>query len=119
MWWGGWTRRGSSSLFKIKLVIIIYEYLICVEQTLAKICCFVHALVDKSIFRSIFEDLKLKIIVVVAQDYESEASNEYIVRGNSALIKCKVPSYVADLVDVIAWVDSEALEYRINQDYGN
>ena len=55
----------------------------------------------------------------MAQDYESEASNEYIVRGNSALIKCKVPSYVTDLVDVIAWVDSEALEYRINQDYGN
>ena len=55
----------------------------------------------------------------MAQDYESEASNEYIVGGNSALIKCKVPSYVADLVDVIAWVDSDALEYRNNQDYGN
>ena len=40
--------------------------------------------------------------------------------GNDALMKCKVPSYVADLVEVVGWVSSEATEYRTNNiNYGN
>ena len=56
---------------------------------------------------------------MVHQDYQTEASNEYIVRGNSALIKCKIPSYVADIIQVIAWVDSEANEFQLDNNYGN
>ena len=58
-------------------------------------------------------------ILVVHQDYQTEASNEYIVRGNSALVKCKIPSYVADIIQVIAWVDSEANEFQLDNNYGN
>ena len=59
------------------------------------------------------------IYLVVAQNYQTEASNEYIVRGNDALIECKVPSYVSDIVVVIAWIDSEANEFLENHNYGN
>lgn len=56
---------------------------------------------------------------MVAQEYSTEPSNEYIVDGNDALMKCKVPSYVADFATVVGWVDSEATEYLINNNNGN
>ena len=48
---------------------------------------------------------------VVLQSYESEVGNEYVIRGNSALIKCGIPSYVADLVGVDAWLDDHGQSY--------
>ena len=56
---------------------------------------------------------------MVAQEYSTEPSNEYIVDGNDAFMKCKVPSYVADFATVVGWVDSEATEYLINNNNGN
>ena len=44
---------------------------------------------------------------VAHQDYSSEASNEYVIVGNDALMKCIVPSFVSDLVEIIAWTDTE------------
>jgi len=49
--------------------------------------------------------------IVVAQQYESEAENEYVIRGNNLILKCKIPSFVADFLQIIAWVDSEGQEY--------
>ena len=37
------------------------------------------------------------------QPYESEAANEYVIRGNSALLKCVIPSFVADFIRVVSW----------------
>ena len=48
---------------------------------------------------------------VVLQEYESEVGNEYVIRGNSALIKCGIPSYVADMVYVDAWLDNAGQSY--------
>lgn len=50
--------------------------------------------------------------VVVLQSYESEVGNEYVIRGNSALLKCDIPSYVADLVQVAAWLDDHGQTYH-------
>jgi hypothetical protein len=44
---------------------------------------------------------------VVKQDYLTEASNEYVILGNDALVKCHVPSFVSDLVDIHSWTDNE------------
>jgi len=41
---------------------------------------------------------------VVIQNYVTEAENEYVIRGNTAIIKCKIPSFVADFVSVDAWI---------------
>ncbi|KZS21906.1 putative Down Syndrome cell adhesion molecule protein 1 [Daphnia magna] len=49
---------------------------------------------------------------VVLQSYESEVGNEYVIRGNSALLKCGIPSYVADLVQVAAWLDDHGQTYH-------
>lgn len=36
---------------------------------------------------------------------------EYVIRGNSAILKCNVPSFVADFITVEAWVTSEGQTY--------
>ncbi|ODN02698.1 Hemicentin-1 [Orchesella cincta] len=48
---------------------------------------------------------------VVAQQYESEPENEYVIRGNNLILKCKIPSFVADFLQIVAWVDSDGQEY--------
>lgn len=52
--------------------------------------------------------------LVVIQSYESEADNEYVIRGNSVVMKCEIPSYVADFVFVDLWLDSEGRNYYPN-----
>ena len=43
--------------------------------------------------------------------------NEYVMRGNSAILKCSIPSFVADFVYVTAWIDDEGNEYLASEDY--
>ncbi|XP_063871341.1 cell adhesion molecule Dscam1-like [Scylla paramamosain] len=54
---------------------------------------------------------------VVPQSYECEVNNEYVIRGNSAILKCNIPSYVADFVSVQAWVDGEGGVYYPSTSY--
>lgn len=58
------------------------------------------------------------LLIVVAQSYEIEADNEYVIRGNSAVMKCEVPSFVSDFVDVELWQDSLGNTYLPGADYG-
>ncbi|CAG4948443.1 unnamed protein product [Colias eurytheme] len=51
---------------------------------------------------------------VVQQEYESEVNNEYVIRGNSAILKCSIPSFVADFVYVISWHDEQENSFTIN-----
>ena len=48
---------------------------------------------------------------VVSQSYNSGAHEVYVILGNSALVKCEIPSFVADFVTVVNWIDSEGNEY--------
>ncbi|XP_049823713.1 Down syndrome cell adhesion molecule-like protein Dscam2 isoform X9 [Aethina tumida] len=54
---------------------------------------------------------------VVAQSYEAEADNEYVIRGNAAVMKCEVPSFVSDFVQVENWQDTQGNTYMPNDDY--
>lgn len=38
-------------------------------------------------------------------------------RGNSAIVKCSIPSFVADFVHVVAWADEDGKEYVSSNDY--
>lgn len=44
---------------------------------------------------------------VVNQFYDAEIMNEYVIRGNTAVVKCSIPSFVADFVYVDSWIDEE------------
>lgn len=50
----------------------------------------------------------LRIILfylVVTQFYQIRVIDEYVLLGNSVVLKCLVPSFVADFVQVLGWVD--------------
>lgn len=55
---------------------------------------------------------------VVAQDYLTQVLDEAVLRGNSAILKCVIPSFVADFVSVQAWVDLEGKAYTASDRYG-
>eukprot|EP00102_Acyrthosiphon_pisum_P015634 XP_008186293.1 PREDICTED: Down syndrome cell adhesion molecule-like protein Dscam2 isoform X44 [Acyrthosiphon pisum] len=59
----------------------------------------------------------VNVRAVVHQSYEVEADNEYVIRGNSVIMKCEIPSFVADFVSVTHWVDSTGNSYYHDNDY--
>lgn len=48
----------------------------------------------------------------MSQFYESEADNEYVIKGNNVVVKCEVPSFVADFLQVTEWIDSDGTQYH-------
>lgn len=56
---------------------------------------------------------------MVIQEYAAEADNEYVIRGNAAIMKCEIPSYVSDFIVVDMWTDSDGGSYYPNEEnYG-
>ena len=55
---------------------------------------------------------------VAHQHYKTGGSEEYIIIGNDAIIKCNIPSFVSDFVTVDAWVDSEGGEFFKSENIG-
>ncbi|XP_043509532.1 Down syndrome cell adhesion molecule-like protein Dscam2 isoform X5 [Frieseomelitta varia] len=49
----------------------------------------------------------VNVRAVVQQFYETRVIDEFVLRGNTATLKCLVPSFVADFVDVIEWLAVE------------
>lgn len=44
-------------------------------------------------------------------------NNEYVIRGNSAILKCSIPSFVSDFVNVVSWQDDSGNSFaRPNED---
>ncbi|XP_017132725.1 Down syndrome cell adhesion molecule-like protein Dscam2 isoform X13 [Drosophila elegans] len=73
----------------------------------------VHAQVYACLARNQFGSIisrDVHVRAVVSQFYITEAENEYVIKGNAAVVKCKIPSFVADFVQVEAWVDEEGTE---------
>lgn len=62
--------------------------------------------------------LFLHLYSVVAQSYEVEADNEYVIRGNSAVMKCEIPSFVSDYIIVESWADSQGNTFLPDEKYG-
>lgn len=51
-------------------------------------------------------------LLVINQYYNPGLmEDEYVMRNNAAILRCSIPSFVADFVYVAAWVDSDGEEY--------
>ncbi|XP_022176409.1 Down syndrome cell adhesion molecule-like protein Dscam2 isoform X50 [Myzus persicae] len=60
----------------------------------------------------------VNVRAVVNQMYASEVVTEYVIRGNTAILKCTIPSFVADFVVVNSWISSDGQEYHnLNDNY--
>ena len=56
---------------------------------------------------------------VVAQDYATHVNPEYVIVGNSAVVKCGVPSFVADFVWIASWLEeTSGQNYYHSPQYG-
>ncbi|XP_060820234.1 cell adhesion molecule Dscam2 isoform X30 [Bombus pascuorum] len=53
----------------------------------------------------------VNVRAVVAQYFEVQVYDQFAIRGNAAIFKCQVPSFVADHVDVVGWIDSAGGSY--------
>lgn len=55
---------------------------------------------------------------MVNQFYEAEIMTEYVIRGNAAILKCSIPSFVADFVKIESWIDEEGAVLKASEEYG-
>ncbi|XP_025152752.1 Down syndrome cell adhesion molecule-like protein Dscam2 isoform X4 [Harpegnathos saltator] len=53
----------------------------------------------------------VNVRAVVTQPYNPEILTEYVIRGNSAILKCSIPSYIAEFVTVEAWIREDEEVY--------
>ena len=61
----------------------------------------------------------ISLLVVIQQNYKSGPEEEYVILGNDALMKCKIPSFVSDFVNVVSWLDNEGKEFYQEKRQGN
>ncbi|XP_055593963.1 cell adhesion molecule Dscam2 isoform X13 [Uranotaenia lowii] len=76
----------------------------------------VYACMAKNQFGSIISR-DVNVRAVINQHYQPEILTEYVIRGNSAILKCSIPSFVSDFVRVESWIDEEGTEMTPSEDY--
>ncbi|XP_072765902.1 Down syndrome cell adhesion molecule 1 isoform X45 [Anoplolepis gracilipes] len=59
----------------------------------------------------------VNVRAVVAQYYDTDVNKEYAICGNSAILKCVVPSFVADFVKVLSWHTNQGEEFVPGDDF--
>lgn len=62
--------------------------------------------------------MNFKFFIAANQDYKTSSEEEYVILGNDAIVKCKIPSFVADFVSVVSWHDSDDKSFFAAKDYG-
>ena len=56
----------------------------------------------------------------MSQDYVTHVSQEYVIQGNDVILKCGIPSFVSDFLNVVSWEDDTgATYYTENNKNGN
>ena len=54
-------------------------------------------------------------ISVAMSTYRVDVSIAQVILGNEVILKCDIPSFVTDLVDISGWIDSSGNEYFHNK----
>lgn len=54
----------------------------------------------------------------VSQYYEVDVNKEPVIKGNSVVMKCGIPSFVADYVTVLSWSTDKGDNFYPGIDYG-
>lgn len=53
---------------------------------------------------------------VVKQYFEAQVYDVFVMRGNTAIFKCNLPSFVSDHVDLLEWISTENTTYKHGED---
>ncbi|XP_049290934.1 Down syndrome cell adhesion molecule-like protein Dscam2 isoform X39 [Anopheles funestus] len=76
----------------------------------------VYACMAKNQFGSVISR-DVNVRAVINQHYGADILMEYVIRGNSAILKCSIPSFVSDFVRVEAWIDEDNNELVPSENY--
>lgn len=57
-------------------------------------------------------------LIVVTQYYDTDVNKAYVIRGNAAVLKCEIPSFVADFVQVMSWHTDQDEDFLPGTEYG-
>ena len=51
---------------------------------------------------------------MVSQSYHVTVPDDSVILGNDVIVKCNIPSFMADFLSVTGWVNSEGLNLSEN-----
>ena len=112
MAWLKFCKFGANSVF-----IFILEIILEIDNAL--LWPLAHSLSNKILMFKVLLLFSSDLQLAVRQTYETEADNEYVILGNSAIMKCEIPSFVSDLIEVSSWQDDSGHIYQANDNtYG-
>lgn len=57
-------------------------------------------------------------VSAVNQYYEAQVYDMFVIKGNAAVFKCNIPSFVSDYVDIVSWQDTDGTLYLPPTNYG-
>ncbi|XP_017961155.1 Down syndrome cell adhesion molecule-like protein Dscam2 isoform X45 [Drosophila navojoa] len=80
----------------------------------------VHAQVYACLARNQFGSIisrDVHVRAVVAQYYDTDVNKAYVIRGNAAVLKCEIPSFVADFVSVVSWHTDQNEDFLPGTEY--
>ena len=60
-----------------------------------------------TLFHFVFSSFFTMNFIAVYQTYETRVADEFVIIGNDALIKCSLPSFAADFLQVVGWVTDQ------------
>lgn len=52
----------------------------------------------------------------MSQYYEAQVHDIFVIKGNSAIFKCNLPSFVSDHLEVISWEDTKGNKFSSPDD---
>ncbi|KAF2352106.1 Immunoglobulin-like domain, partial [Trinorchestia longiramus] len=91
--------RGNSAIFKCEIPSFVADFV------------HVTAWQDEESSKHYYQTPSF----VVSQSYRTNVLEASVLRGNSAIFKCEIPSFVADFVHVTAWQDDVSRDYYYPQ----
>lgn len=109
--------RGNAAILKCQIPSFVADFVSVVSWHTDQNENFYPGAPDGKYSCTFFSSLVL--FTVVQQFYQTEVNNEYVIRGNAAVLKCSIPSFVADFVSVVSWHDTEGHRYAVEEsNYG-
>ncbi|XP_050081288.1 cell adhesion molecule Dscam2 isoform X39 [Anopheles maculipalpis] len=76
----------------------------------------VYACMAKNQFGSVISR-DVNVRAVVNQYYEAQVYDVFVIRGNTALFKCQIPSFVADHVEIIEWTATDGTSFKKDESF--
>ncbi|XP_058116716.1 cell adhesion molecule Dscam2 [Anopheles coustani] len=73
----------------------------------------VYACMAKNQFGSVISR-DVNVRAVIHQFYKTRVIDEYVLNGNAAILKCLIPSFIADFISVTSWVADDGTEIELN-----